>query len=69
VPSEVIKDRGTYRIAEGGKVCATWSYLHGGHERCESWLKSDKGYRVFDPYGKLALVGKVRSGNPEKLGL
>jgi len=67
-PSEVIKDKGSFRIADGGKVCATWSYLHGHHERCESWFKSSKGYLVFDPYGTLVLIGTVRSGNPEKLG-
>jgi hypothetical protein len=68
IPDDVIKDHGTYRIADDGKVCATWSYLYGAQERCDSWLKSDKGYSVFDPYGKLALIGNVQPGNPEKLG-
>lgn len=68
IPDDVIKDHGTYRISDDGKVCATWSYLYGAQERCDSWLKNDKGYSVFDPYGKLALVGNVQPGNPEKLG-
>jgi hypothetical protein len=68
IPDDVIKDHGTYQITDDGKVCATWSYLYGAQERCDSWLKSDKGYSVFDPYGKLALIGNVQPGNPEKLG-
>lgn len=68
IPEDVIKDHGTYRIADGGQVCTTFSYLYAAHERCDRWLKSDKGYSVFDPYGKLALVGNVQPGNPEKLG-
>jgi hypothetical protein len=68
MPSEVIKDHGTYRIADGGKVCATWSYLHGKHERCESWLKSAKGYLLFDPYGSFVSIAAIRSGDAEQLG-
>jgi hypothetical protein len=68
IPEDVIKDKGTYRIDDSGKVCATWGYLHGTHERCESWYKTAKGYSVFDPYGTLALIAKVQPGNPEKLG-
>ena len=67
-PTEYIKDKGTYRITDEGKVCATFSYLKGSNESCESWFESDKGYRVFDAYGSLALVAKVREGNPENLG-
>ena len=68
VPDDVIKDHGTYRIADDGKLCTTWSYLHGAHERCDSWFKTDKGFSVFDPFGKLALIGEVQPGNPHKLG-
>jgi hypothetical protein len=68
IPDDVIKDHGTYRVGDDGKVCETWSYLYGARERCNTWLKGEKGYSVFDPYGKLALVGAVRAGNPEKLG-
>lgn len=66
-PTEYVKDKGTYRIADDGRLCVTWGYLKGGHEVCESWWKSDKGYRVFDAFGTLALIGDLRSGNPEKL--
>ena len=68
MPSEVIKDHGTYRISDDGKVCATWSYLQGGHESCERWFKGSKGYLVFDAFEVLKIAGDVRSGNPEKLG-
>jgi hypothetical protein len=68
IPDDVIKDKGTYRIDDAGKVCATWGYLHGAHERCESWYKTAKGYSVFDAYGTLALIAKVLPGDPQKLG-
>jgi hypothetical protein len=67
-PEEVIKDRGRYRIKDDGAVCVTWGYLQGGHERCERWLKSDKGYFVFDEFEVLNVIGNLRDGNPEKLG-
>ncbi len=68
IPSAVMKDHGTYHITDDGKVCATWSYLQGGHESCERWFKSTKGYLVFDAFDVLRLIGEVRPGNPEKLG-
>jgi len=71
IPDDVIKDKGTYRIDDrndAGEVCATWGYLHGAHERCESWYETGKGYSVFDAYGTLALIAKVQPGNPQKLG-
>jgi hypothetical protein len=68
LPSEVIKDRGKYRIQDDGTLCATWGYLQGGKERCERWFKSEKGYWVFDGYDVLTVSGKLREGNPEKLG-
>lgn len=68
-PSAVLKDHGTYRITDDGKVCVTWSYLQGGHESCERWFKSADDYFVFDAYGVLTLVGQIRGGNPEKLGI
>jgi hypothetical protein len=67
-PEAVIKDKGTYRIADDGKLCVTWGYLQGAHEVCESWFKSDKGYQVFDAFGSLALLGAIESGNPHGLG-
>ena len=42
--------------------------LPGAQERCESCLKPETGNTLLDPYGKLALVGTVQPGNPEKLG-
>jgi hypothetical protein len=67
-PSEVIKDRGRYRIQDDGALCITWGYLQGGKERCERWFKSDKAYWVFDAYDVLTVTGKLRDGNPQKLG-
>jgi hypothetical protein len=66
-PNPAIQDRGTYRITDEGQVCATTSHMHGGHEHCESWFESDKGYLVFDSFGTLTHVPKIRSGNPEAL--
>lgn len=67
VPSLSEEDTGKYRITDEGQLCVTWKRLQRGRETCGSWLKEDKGFRVFDSLGTLSFVAKVRPGDPEKL--
>lgn len=67
VPAVKEDDSGSYRITDDGQLCVKWQRLQKGRESCGTWLREDKGFRVFDSLGTLSLVAKVRKGNPEKL--
>lgn len=60
-------DKGAYRIEDNGDVCVKWNKWANATENCGPIFAAGDELKMFDPSGGLAVVAKLRDGNPESL--
>jgi hypothetical protein len=67
IPGALETDQGHWRIDDTGALCVKWSRWQEGSENCVRFFAKGSEVRVYDQGGSLAVRGKIREGNPEKL--
>jgi hypothetical protein len=67
IPGALEADQGSWRIDDSGALCVKWTHWQEGRESCARFFAKGAEVRVYDQSGSLAVRGKIREGNPEKL--
>lgn len=67
IPGALETDQGSWRIDDTGALCVKWSRWQEARENCVRFFAKGDEVRVYDQGGSLAIRGKIREGNPEKL--